>query len=59
LFPGKHHLSEKQLVVQTDKAIESGRGIVRAVERKGQAGAKKDERTAQKVKYSWSFPKRY
>src|SRR5207245_3701010 len=38
LSPGRHHLSEKQPVIQTGKAIKSGRGIGKGARRHGASG---------------------
>ena len=59
LSPGKYHLSEKQLVIHVGRAVENMPGIVRGDERRGQAGARKDESTAEKAKNSWSYRNRW
>ena len=59
LSPGKHHLSEKQLVIHGGRAVESMPGIVRGDERRGQPGARKDESTVEKAKNSWSYRNRW
>jgi hypothetical protein len=52
-------LSEKQLVIHSGKAIESGPGIGKGHEGAGQAGAKNGESTPEKTKNSCSYRNRW